>query len=118
MRPAWALAALLATSPAFAQERPPDAVKALVALSRVLGESHAIRRACEGTQDQSWRGRMQQLLDVEDPDVALKARLSVAFNDAFNEGRALYPKCSALARAEGRRIARTGRTLSERLEQP
>ena len=118
MRPECALAALLATSPAFAQERPPDAVKALVALSRVLGESHAIRRACVGTQDQFWRGRMQQLLDVEDPDVALKTQLSVAFNDAFNAARALYPKCSALARAEAHRIARAGRTLSERLEQP
>ncbi len=118
MRAAWALAVLAAASPALAQQRPPAARQALVALSRVLGESHAIRRACESTDDQFWRGRMQRLLDVENPDPTLKTQISVAFNDAYNAGRALYPKCNALARAEARRIARAGRTLSDRLEQP
>ena len=118
MRAAWALAVLAAASPALAQQRPPAARQALVVLSKVLGESHAIRRACEGADDQFWRGRMQRLLDVETQDPGLKTQLSVAFNEAYNAGQAHYPKCSALARAEARRIARAGRTLSDRLEQP
>ena len=114
MKAAWALAVLAAACSAHGPA--PARQQSLVALSRVLGESHAIRRACEGTDDQFWRGRMQQLLDAEDP--GMRARLSVAFNDAYNAGQAHYRTCSARARAGANRIAASGRSLSESLEGP
>ncbi len=114
----WLLALLATTSPALAQERSPAARQTLVELSRVLGESHAIRQACEGSADQQWRERMAQMLEREDADQALKARLSIAFNDGYHSGMALYPKCSPAARAEGRRIAASGQALSGKLGSP
>lgn len=111
-------ALLVAVSPALAQERVPAQRQALVDLARILGESHAIRQACEGPQDQYWRKRMQQLLAVEAADQSLKTRISVAFNAGYGSGKALYPSCTDAARAEARRIARTAQGLSEALAKP
>lgn len=110
--------ALAAAFPAFAQERSPAERQSLVELARVLGESHAIRMACEGEQDQFWRERMQRLLDQEAADQGLTTRLSLAFNEGFHAGQALYPRCSDAARAEARKIAGAGQTLSEKLKGP
>lgn len=110
--------ALAAASRALAQERSPAERQSLVELARILGESHAIRMACEGEEDQFWRGRMRQLLDQEAADQGLKTRLSLAFNGGFHAGQALYPRCSDAARAEARKIAASGQTLSEKLEGP
>ena len=122
MKPAGLAAALAAvlvlTASASAQERAPAQRQALVDLARILGESHAIRQACEGPQDQYWRARMQQLLAVEAADQGLKTRISVAFNAGFGSGKALYASCTGAARAEARRIARTGQGLSETLKRP
>jgi uncharacterized protein (TIGR02301 family) len=110
--------ALTTALPALAQERSPADRQSLVELARILGESHAIRRVCEGAEDQFWRTRMQRLLDQEAADQGLKTRLSLAFNDGFHAGQALYPKCTDAARAEARKIAASGQALSERLEGP
>ena len=59
------LAALLA---AAAPPRTPDQRQVLVDLAYVLGESHALRAACRGAEDQVWRERMSRLLEVEAPD--------------------------------------------------
>jgi uncharacterized protein (TIGR02301 family) len=116
LRSAVVAAVLLLALPAFAQERSPAERQALVQLARVIGESHAIRQACEGAEDQFWRGRMQGLLDQEAADQGLKTRLSLAFNDGFHAGQALYPKCTDAARAEARKIAASGQALAEKLE--
>jgi len=115
----WILAlVILAASPALAQERSPAERQSLVDLARVLGESHALRQACEGEADQVWRGRMHDLLEQEAADQGLKTRLSLAFNDGFHAGQALFPKCSEAARAEARRIAASGRALALKLAGP
>ena len=113
----FALAILLAF-PALAQERTPSERQSLVDLARTLGESHALRQVCTGAQDQHWRRRMQTLLDQEAADQRLKTRLSVAFNDGYRSGQALYPKCTDAARAEARKVAVQGRALSLRLAGP
>ncbi len=117
---ASAAAAVLALAPAaaLAQERSPAERQSLVDLARVLGESHALRQACEGPQDQSWRSRMQQLLAVEAADQGLKTRISVAFNAGYGSGRSLFPNCTDAARAEARRIAGEGQRLSIKLAGP
>ncbi len=61
---------------------------------------------------------MQQLLTVEAADQGLKTRISLAFNAGFGSGKALYASCTDAARAEARRIARTGQGLSETLARP
>ena len=111
-------AVLIAATSTSAQERAPAQRQALVDLARVLGESHAIRQACEGPQDQYWRTRMQRLLAVEAADQGLKTRISVAFNAGYGSGKALYSSCTEAARAQARQIARTAQALTETLAKP
>ncbi len=101
-----------------AQEHGPDQQQALTELSRVIGESHALRQACEGPSDQVWRDRMQTLLRVESPDADLKTRLAQAFNSGFAVGRRGFPACDRAGRAEAARIAARGETLANQLGAP
>lgn len=109
---------LIIVTPAFAQERSPAGREQLADLARLLGESHALRQVCDGPEDQFWRTRMQGMLDQEAAEQALKTRLSIAFNEGYHSGQALYPKCSEAARAEARNAAANGERLSERLAGP
>ena len=113
-----AVAVLALVAAAQAQERSPAERQGLVDLARVLGESHALRQACEGPRDQFWRSRMQRLLAVEAADQGLKTRISVAFNAGYGSGRSLFPKCTDAAQAEARRIAGDGQKLSLKLALP
>jgi uncharacterized protein (TIGR02301 family) len=106
------------SAPAQAQDRSPAERQALLDLSRIMGESHAIRQTCEGPQDGYWYTRMKHLLDVEAADQGLKRRLANAFSAGFNQTKALYPQCVDAARAEAKRIARTAQGLSEKLAGP
>lgn len=106
------------TAPALAQERSPSERQELVDLARLLGESHALNQACAGADNQFWRERMQGMLDQEAAEQGLKTRLSIAFNDGYHSGQALYPKCSDAARAEARKLATKGEQLSEKLARP
>ncbi len=112
------LTALAVASPALAQERPPAARQGLVDLSYVLGESHALRQACAGAEDQYWRERMQRLLDVEAPDDAFKARLARTFNTGYAAGQTGFPGCTPAARAEAAAAAQRGKALADRLGAP
>ncbi|HBJ92478.1 MAG TPA: TIGR02301 family protein, partial [Hyphomonadaceae bacterium] len=48
----------------------------LTDLSRVLGQIHAMRVVCNGTDDQTWREYMLNMLDVEAPSSGyLRSRL-------------------------------------------
>ena len=90
----------------------------MVDLARVLGESHALRQACDSPEDQFWRVRMRGLLEQEAAEQGLKTRLSVAFNEGYHSGQALYPRCSDAARAEARKVALTGEMLAKKLAGP
>ena len=83
------VAVLLAPVPSLAQERSPEMRRTLAELSRVLGESHALRQACEGNDDQYWRTRMNRLVETEGGDPEAEARLKDQFNPGFAEGRRL-----------------------------
>lgn len=105
---------LAAAAPALAQDRPVEMREALIGLTRVLGESHALRQACEGASDQHWRGRMNRLVETEQPDEDLDAKMKASFHAGFAEGRRLYPICSdgsrralALAAIRGRELSTT-----------
>lgn len=109
------LALLFAASPISAQERSPALRQNLVDLAYVLGESHALRQACSGRQDQHWRTRMIALVEAEQPDANLDRRLKESFNSGFATWQSQYPGCTATARrAEAQAMGR-GRVLAERL---
>ena len=115
---ATAAFALLCSEAAVAQDRPPPGRQALVDLAYALGESHALRQACQGAGDQYWYSRMLRVLDVEAPDEPLKARLTLSFNTGFNGAKASFPTCSPAAQSEAARVALRGRSLSDNLGTP
>ena len=107
-----ALAAFAAAMPAVAQDRSAAQREALVGLTRVLGESQALSQACEGPSERRWRDRMERLVDAEQPDEDLAARMTASFNAGLAEGRRIYPACDegtrralALAAVRGRDLA-------------
>lgn len=118
MRPALLVLVLSVLAlPAFAQERSIEMRESLVSLARVLGESHALRQACEGGEDQFWRSRMNRLVDTEQAEPALEREMKDSFNAGFADARRLYPVCGdGTWRAQGAAAAR-GRDLALGLSQ-
>ena len=120
MRAALALLAALSLGGlAFAAPpaRTPEQRQTLVDLAFVLGQAHALHRVCAGKDDDTWRGRMQQVIAAEAPDAAFKARLSASFNTGFLSPDAQAKDCPAAEIAE-RRVAAHGAALSRRLASP
>lgn len=108
----WAVGLALAAAVAGRQ---PSERQALADLAYVLGEAHALKVACAGPADQTWRGRMNQLLEVEKPDEAFRRRLTDSFNLGFTARQAEHPSCDEAVPAAERSAAERGRALAERL---
>lgn len=100
---------------AWAQERAADERQTLLDLAYVLGESHALRQACEGVDDQYWRSRMVRLTEVEQADQAFDAQMRERFNTGFASRRSEYPLCDDASRKAEHAIARKGQALAEKL---
>ncbi len=68
----------------------------LIEISRILGSMHALRISCLGEGDQTYRSRMNSLLDIEAPsDVFIRDPLILSFNSGFqsqNSGNNPCPK--------------------------
>jgi uncharacterized protein (TIGR02301 family) len=103
---------LLATAAPVAAQSTGNRDAALIALAEVLGQSHALRQACAGPSDQYWRARMMRLMDVEQPDERLGARLTQAFNTGYASRRALFRACTAATRRAEAAAAARGRDLT------
>jgi uncharacterized protein (TIGR02301 family) len=100
---------------AAAPARLPDQRQRLTELSYVLGESHALRRACLGPSDRLWYDRMQRLLLVEAPDKAFRQVLVERFNAGFLAAGAEFPRCTPDSRAAARDAAERGKALADRM---
>lgn len=108
----WAAPVMLAAALAA---RTPEERQTLVDLSYVLGEAHALRQVCSGVGDQTWRVRMNRMIELEKPDPGLSRRLVDAFNAGFMTRQAERPSCDAGALEAERATAVRGRALSEKL---
>ena len=100
--------------PAAAQERTFIQKDTLLDLAEVLGEAHALRQAC-APDDQTWRSRMQRLIEVEAPDQAFEHQLAARFNTGFADAKAAHPGCDADTREAEAEAAGRGRRLAEQL---
>ncbi|MFZ5668775.1 MAG: TIGR02301 family protein [Pseudomonadota bacterium] len=115
-RRVFAIAVLAAlAAPAAAQERTPPERQTLIDLAYALGESHALRQACEGEGDQYWRDRMMRLADTEAADAAFDGRLKQAFNSGFATRQTEFPTCSPASRKAEQAVARKGQDLAGRM---
>lgn len=102
-------------APAAAQERTPQLRQTLVDLAYALGESHALRQACQGEGDQFWRMRMLDMMGAEMPDSGLDARMRDAFNTGYAGRKAEHPTCGLASRRAEVAAAERGRALAGRL---
>lgn len=112
---AAALAVLGTAVSAQAQDRSPGLRQTLVDLAYVLGESHALRQACLGAEDQFWRSRMIKLVDAEQPDAALDRRLKEAFNTGYASRQSEFPECTGAARRAEINALNKGQSLAGQL---
>ncbi|WP_299006197.1 TIGR02301 family protein [uncultured Caulobacter sp.] len=102
---------------AVAQDRPADQRQRLLELAYALGESHALRQACEGEGDQFWRARMMRLVQVERPGPTLETQLRERFNAGFVARRGQYPACDEASHKAEAQAARRGQALALKLSQ-
>jgi uncharacterized protein (TIGR02301 family) len=105
----------LVVSPVLAQERAADERQRLLDLAYTLGESHALRQACQGETDQFWRSRMVRLTEVEQADQAFDAQMRERFNTGFASRRSEYPTCDDASRKAEQATARKGQALAQKL---
>ena len=108
----WAAPLMVAAALAA---RSPDQRQAMVDLAYVLGEAHALRQACDGPNDQTWRARMSRMITVEAPDAALQRRMVDTFNAGFMARQAENPTCGPGVPEAERATAARGRALAQRL---
>lgn len=101
----------------MAQDRPADQRQRLLELAYALGESHALRQACEGEGDQYWRARMMRLVQVERPGPTLETQLRERFNAGFVAKRGQYPACDEASHNAEAQAARRGQALALKLSQ-
>lgn len=110
--------ALIAATSAVAQDRTPAQRQTLTDLAYALGQSHALRQACEGGADQYWRTRMSQILQTETPDEAFERGLRNAFNTGYAAAQAQFQACDAQTQAEAVQVAHRGAALAEAAGRP
>lgn len=77
------------------REMDPAKQAELTELSRILGGLHALRSACNGPADQTYRSKMTSMLDLEAPDSSqFREPLIVAFNFGFRENGGADGQCA------------------------
>lgn len=89
----------------------------LTELAAILGEAHAVRAACNGEGDQTWRNYMLDLLDFEAPGGARRSALTSAFNRGYRAQRGRMDGCTPDAQRMESAIAAKGRQLSDAIAQ-
>lgn len=83
----------------------------LVRLAEILGSLHYLRNLC-GEAGQEWRGRMEALLEAENPDEARRARFVASFNRGYRGFETNYRVCTESAVAAIARYMKEGEALA------
>lgn len=102
---------------AQAQEPEPEPMRSaplnLVSdLAETLGRAHAIRTACNGDQDGTWRDYMLRMMALEAPSGPRRATLTDAFNRGYRSQSRETSSCTASATSVEASIARRGMEIS------
>ena len=93
--------------------------KDLVALSGVFGALHHLRRTCEPRREADrWRERMKQLVELEEPQTALREEMVGSFNAQYRNAQRRYLVCDRRARDRAASQALRGDDLVARLTAP
>ncbi|WP_295811843.1 TIGR02301 family protein [uncultured Nitratireductor sp.] len=86
------LAALLMVAP-MAHANDANYETPLLRLAEVLGSIHYLRNLC-GEETGTWRAKMEELLDTEDPTAARREKLIASFNRGYRAFAGTYENCT------------------------
>ncbi len=103
---------------AQAQSRPAPDRQGLVDLSRVMGESHALRQLCRDVADTFWRDRMKAMVVAERAEPVLEDAMIAAFNTGYEVRERQFSSCNAAAHQAEAQVSAKGQTLARRLAKP
>lgn len=91
----------------------------LVSLANIFGQLHHIRRTCNPRREANiWRERMQNLIELEEPDNDTHLNMVNAFNEGFRASRSSHPQCTRDAQDAGKDLAFKGNEIVQRLSAP
>lgn len=110
---------LTLSPPAAAQDEYSARRIALTGISRIFGELHHIRRMCEPDRESdTWRERMKQLIDLEQPAFDLREEMVGSFNDGYQSAQTRFPFCDRDAEDYAAVRAATGEAIVSNLTAP
>lgn len=88
----------------------------LLRLAEILGAVHYLRELCGANEGQTWRNRMQELIESEGSAAAQRrARLTTRFNNGYRSYSRTYQTCTPSAQTAVSRFLAEGATLSDEL---
>lgn len=91
----------------------------LETLADAFGQLHHIRRVCEPRREaEIWRNRMRQLVELEQPQPALRDRMVQAFNAGFRQAESRFEFCDEDARDYAAAVAADADVAVTRLMEP
>jgi uncharacterized protein (TIGR02301 family) len=89
------------------------------ALSNHLGQLHYLRTLCYGSEDQKWRIKASDMMNVETPgDGSRRRELIRAFNAGYYAQKDHHQSCSGSVAIDVAALSENGRRLSEMLGDP
>lgn len=68
----------------------------LLRLSEIVGSVHYLRTLCL-KEDEGWRSKMEQLINLEATDPQRRARFVAAFNKGYRSFASVHRKCNSVA---------------------
>lgn len=111
---AFLMAALAMASPRVAVAAEAPYAVPMVRLSEILGSLHFLRNLC-GEKGNVWRDQMTTLLEKENPEPELRARLVAGFNHGYRSFNGVYSTCTESAYAAITRYMAEGEKLSREI---
>lgn len=102
-------------SPTQVRTLPPAYDAQMLRLAEILGSLHYLRPLCGADELQTWRDRMRELIDEEQPSAERRAQLIARFNRGFRGLREVYRECTPAAAEAANRYRRQGIRLASEI---
>lgn len=89
------------------------------ALSKNLGQLHYLRTLCFGDDDQLWREKTAEMMDVEAADDTERRRDIIrAFNAGYNQERDRFSTCTKAVSLDAAALSENARNIATMLGDP
>ncbi len=87
----------------------------LMRLAEILGAVHYLRELCGANEGQTWRNRMQELIEGEGAASLRRAQLTSRFNNGYRSYSRTYQTCTPSAQTAVTRFLAEGAEIAAEL---